>query len=155
MTHTKKFSIRSVPYRVWLVLLLILWIGLLAAYHNTRAIRRERLRMDVSWDTCEVELYETTEGRDRCRYMRLVELQGFEMHSDDWTSFSDGMETFVPDDVTGRYADLLLMDKITAAENGYVLFRNETSGGGSTVRNFTLAVWDTGKNELYYIEYNS
>ena len=155
MEQSKKCSLRTVPHRVWLVLLLILWIGLLVTYHNTRAVRRERLRMDVSWESCEVVLYEAAEGRDFCRYMHLEELQGFETHSDDWTSFSDGMETFVPDDVTGRYADLLLMDKITAAENGYVLFRNETPGSGSTVRNFTLAVWDTGKNELYYIEYNS
>ena len=71
MTTTKDFSPRSVPYRVWLVLLLILWIGLLTAHHNTRAVRREKLRMDVSWKSCEVVLYEATEGRDFCRYMHL------------------------------------------------------------------------------------
>ena len=50
MEQSKKCSLRTVPHRVWLVLLLILWIGLLVTYHNTRAVRRERLRMDVSWE---------------------------------------------------------------------------------------------------------
>lgn len=148
-------SLRSIPYRILFILLLILWIVLLFAYHNTRAVRREKLRMDVSWDSCEVVLYEATDGRDASRYLHLEDLRDFAMHADDWTSFSGGIASAVPADVTELYADLLLMDKMTAAEDGYVLFRDETPGGGSVVRNFTLAVWDTDKNELYYIEYNS
>ncbi len=155
MNEKKKFAFRFIPYRVWLVLLLILWIGLFLTYHNTRAVRRERNRMDVSWKQCEVVLYEATEGRDFCRYLHLEDLQNFAMHSDDWTSFSGGIASVVPEDVTERYADLLLMDSIMAAENGYVLYRDETPGGGSMTRNFTLAVWDADQNELYYIEFNS
>ena len=58
MNEQKKSGIRAVPHRVWLVLLLIFWILMLMGYHNTRAVRRERLRMDVSWKSCEVVLYE-------------------------------------------------------------------------------------------------
>lgn len=156
MTTTKNFSLRSIPYRVWLVLLLILWIGLLTAYHNTRAVRRERLRMDVSWDSCEVVLYEATEGRDFCRYMHLDDLQGFEIKSDDWMAFSGGIASDVRfASLTERFSSLLLMDKIVNVQNGMVLFRDETPREISSILNFTLAVWDTDENELYYIEYNS
>ena len=155
-TTTKKFSPRSIPCRVWLVLLLILWIGLLTAYHNTRAVRREKLRMDVSWDSCEVVMYDYHEGRDPCRYMHLEDLQGFEIKSNDWMAFSGGIlsEPMLAS-LTNRFSSLLLMDKIANVQNGMVLFRDETPREVSSILNFTLAVWDTDKNELYYIEYNS
>ena len=156
MTTTKDFSPRSVPYRVWLVLLLILWIGLLTAHHNTRAVRREKLRMDVSWKSCEVVLYEATEGRDFCRYMHLEDLQGFETKSDDWTSFSGGIASDVRlASLTEQFSSLLLMDKIAKVQNGMVLFRDETPRGISSILNFTLAVYDAEVESLYYIEYNS
>ena len=47
------------------------------------------------------------------------------------------------------------MDKIASAESGYVLFRDESPYPDGVLRNFTLAVYDGEKNELYYIEYNS
>ncbi len=156
MTTTRNFSLRSVPYRVWLVLLLILWIGLLTAHHNTRAVRREKLRMDVSWKSCEVVLYEATEGRDFCRYMHLDDLQGFETKSDDWTSFSGGIASdgkFAS--LTEQFSSLPLMDKIAKVQNGMVLFRDETPREISSILNFTLAVYDAEEASLYYIEYNS
>ena len=156
MTTTKNFSLRSVPYRVWLVLLLILWMGLLTAHHNTRAVRREKLRMDVSWKSCEVVLYEATEGRDFCRYMYLEDLQGFETKSDDWTSFSGGIASDVKlASLTEQFSSLLLMDKIADVSNGMVLFRDETPREISSILNFTLAVYDAENASLYYIEYNS
>ena len=156
MTTTKNFTLRSIPYRVWLVLLLILWIGLLTAHHNTRAVRREKLRMDVSWKSCEVVLYEATEGRDFCRYMHLEDLQGFETKSDDWTSFSGGIASDVRlASLTEQFSSLLLMDKIAKVQNGMVLFRDETPRGISSILNFTLAVYDAEVESLYYIEYNS
>lgn len=156
MTTTKNFTLRSIPYRVWLVLLLILWIGLLTAHHNTRIIRREKLRMDVSWKSCEVVLYEAAEGRDFCRYMHLEDLQEFETKSDDWTSFSGGIASDVHlASLTAQFSSLLLMDKIAKVQNGMVLFRDETPRGISSILNFTLAVYDAEEESLYYIEYNS
>lgn len=156
MNVKKNFTLRSIPYRVWLVLLLILWIGLLTAYHNTRAVRREKLRMDVSWKSCEVVLYEAAEGRDFCRYMHLEDLQEFETKSDDWTSFSGGIASDVHlASLTAQFSSLLLMDKIAKVQNGMVLFRDETPRGISSILNFTLAVYDAEEESLYYIEYNS
>ena len=156
MTTTKNFSLRSIPYRVWLVLLLILWIGLLTAHHNTRIIRREKLRMDVSWKSSEVVLYEAAEGRDACRYMHLEDLQGFETKSDDWTAFSGGIASDARlASLTEQFSTLLLMDQIVNVQNGMVLFRDETPRGISSILNFTLAVYDAEHASLYYIEYNS
>jgi len=154
--QSKKLSLRSIPYRIWLIFLLLLWTSLLVTYHNTRAVRRERLRMDVSWESCEVVLYEATEGRDACRYMHLDDLQGFETKSDDWAAFSGGIASDARyASLTDRFSSLLLMERIADVQNGTVLFRDETPGGGDVVRNFTLAVYDTDRQALYYIEYNS
>jgi len=112
--------------------------------------------MDVSWDSCEVVLYETTEGRDFCRYMHLEDLEGFETGSDDWNVFSDGISAEpMLASLTNRFSSLLLMDKIANVQNGMVLFRDETPREVSSILNFTLAVWDSDENELFYIEYNS
>ncbi len=155
-SQTKKISLRSIPYRVWLVLLLILWIGFLLVHHNTRAVRRERLRMDVSWDSCEVVLYEAEEGRDPGWYMHLEDLQGFETKSDDWMAFSGGIASdALLASLTEQFSSVLLMDKIANVQNGMVLFRDETPPEVSSILNFTLAVYDAEKQELYYIEYNS
>ena len=152
----KKQGIFVVPYRIWLVLVLILWICMLVYVHNTRAVRREKLRMDVSWDTCEVVLYEHEEGRDQSWYMHLEDLVGFETQSDDWNAFSGGI-TSEPmlASLADRFSSVLLMDKIVAVQNGTVLFRDETPPGDSSIRNFTLAVYDSENHALYYIEYNS
>ncbi len=156
MNEKKNFSLRSVPYRVWLVLLLILWIALLLAHHNTRIVRREKLRMDVSWKSCEVTLYEATEGRDFCRYMHLENVQGFETKSDDWNAFSGGIASdALPASLTEQFSSLPLMDKIAKVQNGMVLFRDETPREISSILNFTLAVYDAEEESLYYIEYNS
>ena len=156
MKRQTKSGIRAVPYRVWLVLLLILWICMLLYVHNTRAVRRERLRMDVSWKSCEVVLYEREEGRDPGRYMHLEDLVGFETRSDDWKAFSDGITSDpLLASLTDRFSSVLLMDKIADVQRGTVLFRDETPVTDSSIRNFTLAVYDSEKNELYYIEYNS
>lgn len=156
MTEQKKSGIRAIPYRIWLVLALILWITLLIGYHNTRAVRRERLRMDVSWDTCEVVLHEREEGRDPGWYMHLENLVGFETQSDDWNVFSGGIaaEPMLAS-LADRFSSLPLMDKIMAVQNGTVLFRDETPVTVSGITNFTLAVYDAENQALYYIEYNS
>lgn len=156
MNRQVKKGIRAVPYRVWLVLALFVWIVLLIGFHNTRAVRRERLRMDVSWKSCEVVLYEHHEGRDPCRYMHLEDIEGFETKSDDWKPFSGGIASEpLYASLTDRFSSLLLMDKIAAVQNGMVLFRDETPTTVSSILNFTLAVYDAEKRELYYIEYNS
>ena len=152
----KNKGVFAVPYRVWLILVLILWIVMLLCVHNTRAVRREKLRMDVSWDTCEVVLYEHHEGRDPGWYMHLEDLVGFETKSDDWKAFSDGITSDpLLASLTDRFSSLLLMDKIADVQRGTVLFRDETPVTVSSILNFTLAVYDSEKNELYYIEYNS
>ena len=88
--------------------------------------------------------------------MHLEELQGFETHSDDWRAFSGGIAADVLyASLTGQFSSLLLMDQIADVQRGTVLFRNETPGGGDVIRNFTLAVYDTDRQTLYYIEYNS
>ena len=112
--------------------------------------------MDVSWKSCEVVLYEATEGRDFCRYMHLEDLQGFETKSDDWTSFSGGIASDGKlASLTEQFSTLLLMDEITDVSNGMVLFRDETPREISSILNFTLAVYDAEEASLYYIEYNS
>lgn len=156
-TSKAKQHAAFISYRVWCIVGLVIWICLALLYGNSRPLRREKLRLGMTWESCEVALMQIDYGRDTCRYLHLDEIAEFETTGDGWMLFSDGIEDagIIPDTVLLRYWDLPLMNLLACVDHGMVYFKDETPYFSDGIGNFTLAVYDTAACTLYYIEYNS
>lgn len=157
MTEQKRSGIRIIPYRVWLILALAAWLCVIVGVHNTRAVRRERIRMDVAWASCDVVLYQFDGGRDACRYMHLEQIEDFVIRGDGWQHFTGGFASSDPTAVSAAMSHpaLPLMEQLTAVQTGAVFFRDESPRTVSSYTDFTLAVYDAEAKTLYYVEYRS